>query len=93
MKKEHTWAFILLALAAMTKLYPLILVPILLIPFITDRDWKGLFRNAFVFVVTIGAIAAVCFAINPDLILGFLKYHMDRPLEVGCVAATLIYPL
>ena len=90
--KRPVLAFVILALATLTKVYPLLLAPLFLVPYLTDRDWKGLFTGAAAYAATGLAVVGACLLIEPDLIYGFLDYHMDRPLEIGCVAATLIYP-
>jgi len=92
-QKKYHWAFIILALATLTKLYPAMFFPIFLVPLLVDRDWKGAFTGFALYAVVGAAIAGICWAIDPELILNFLHYHSDRPLEIGCVAATLIYPL
>lgn len=90
--KRAPWAFMLLALAMMTKLYPAIFLPLFLMIFFVERDWKGLLSGLAVFVLTALAVVAVAMAIDPEMIFSFMNYHMDRPLEIGCVVATVIYP-
>ena len=93
LQKKYHWAFIILAVATLTKLYPAMFFPIFLVPLLLDRDWRGALTGFGLYAIVGAAVTGVCWAIDPDLILNFLHYHSDRPLEIGCVAATLIYPL
>lgn len=90
--KKMPAAFIILALAMMTKLYPAILLPVYLIIYLVERDWKGFATGAVWFVVGTAVVALPCLLIEPDLIMGFMGYHSARPLEIDSLAATLIYP-
>jgi len=90
--KRMPAAFIILALAMMTKLYPAILLPIYLIIYMVERDWKGFFAGGVWFAVGTALVAVPSLLIDPDLILGFMGYHTARPLEIDSLAATLIYP-
>ena len=92
MVKRAPWAFVLLALATLTKVYPALFIPILMVPYLVDRDWKSMAVGLVAYAGTGLLVTAVCLLIQPELITGFLEYHMDRPLEVGCVTATAIYP-
>ncbi len=90
--KKMPAAFIILALAMMTKLFPAILFPIFLMIFLVERDWAGLMSGVAWFVIGAVVVAIPCLLIEPGLILGFLGYHSARPLEIDSLAATLIYP-
>jgi len=92
LEKKYHWAFIILAVATLTKLYPAMFFPIFLVPLLLDKDWRGAFTGFALYAAVGAAVVGVCWAIDPELILNFLHYHSDRPLEIGCVAATLIYP-
>ncbi|MBQ9689513.1 MAG: DUF2029 domain-containing protein, partial [Candidatus Methanomethylophilaceae archaeon] len=90
--KKMPAAFIILALAMMTKLYPAILLPIYLIIYMVERDWKGFATGTVWFLIGAAVVVLPCLLIEPDLIMGFMGYHSARPLEIDSLAATLIYP-
>ncbi|MBP5734740.1 MAG: DUF2029 domain-containing protein [Candidatus Methanomethylophilaceae archaeon] len=90
--KRPMWAFILLALGMMTKLYPAMYFPIFLMMYIVQNDWKGAGNGFLWFALTSAVIFVPLMLIDPDLFMGFLTYHSNRPLEVGSLAATLLYP-
>ncbi len=90
--KRTAFAFILLAIGMMTKLYPAMYLLLFLTVYIIERDWKGALSGLFWFIVGTLAILIPVMLIEPDMIYYFLGYHSDRPLEIGSVAATLIYP-
>ncbi len=90
--KRTAFAFILLALAMMTKLYPAIFLPVFLMTYFVRKEWKEMFMGLFWFIVGTLIVVVPCMLIDSDLVFGFLGYHTARPLEVGSMPATLIYP-
>ncbi|MCL2607991.1 MAG: DUF2029 domain-containing protein [Methanomassiliicoccaceae archaeon] len=91
--KRYVWAFMFLSLATMTKLYPAILFPIFIIPFLTDRDWKNVIKGTAVFAITALVVVIPVMLSDPDMLSYFTGYHMDRPLHIESVMGSLIYPL
>jgi uncharacterized membrane protein len=85
--KKYIPAFILLALGIMTKIYPIFILPVLLIPFLAKKDIKSFFIY--------GAItAAVCliielpFLINdPSTAFSYLFQHSGRGMEIESIVA------
>ena len=92
-KNRYAWAFALIAIGMMTKLYPAMLFPIYFLLFAVKGEWKEAFKGTGVFVLVTLAIVIPVMIIEPDMIWNFLNYHSDRPLQVESVAASLIYPL
>jgi len=90
--KRYVWAFALLSIATLTKLYPAVLFPVFLIPFLMDRKWMDVLKGTAVFVITALAIVVPILLIEPDMIMNFLEYHADRPLHIESTAASFIYP-
>ena len=90
--KHPQWAFILLSMGMMTKLYPAMMVPIFLMVYVVEKDWKSFFSGITWFIVATLVIVVPVMLIEPEMIYNFLGYHTGRPLEVGSVTATLIYP-
>ncbi|MDR2699192.1 MAG: DUF2029 domain-containing protein [Candidatus Methanoplasma sp.] len=88
--KRYTWAFVLLSIATMSKLYPAVLFPIYLIPFFFNRDWKNVLKGAGAFIITSALIVLPFFLLDSETALHFLSYHMDRPLHVESATASLI---
>ena len=85
--RKYVPAFILLALGIMTKIYPIFLLPILLIPFLARKDLKSFFMY--------GALTAlVCFVIelpvlinDPSTAFSYLTQHSGRGVEIESVVA------
>jgi len=88
--KRYAYAFALLSIATMTKLYPAVLFPIYLIPFISNRDWSNTLRGAGAFFITAFVIVLPFLFFEPAAVFYFLSYHMDRPLQVESTAASFI---
>lgn len=86
-EKRYAPAFVCLALGAMTKIYPIFLLPILLIPFIASRDWKSVFKYGLI-------TAAVCMVIqlpflinDPSTAFSYLTQHSGRGVEIESMLA------
>ena len=91
-KNRYAWAFVLIAIGTMTKLYPAMLFPIYWLLFAAKGEWKEAWKGTAVFAIAILAIVVPVMIIEPDMIWNFLNYHSDRPLQIESVAASLIYP-
>lgn len=91
-KKRVSWAFILLALGMMTKLYPALLFPVFIMCYLAQKDRRSALEGTAWFVFVAIATILIVYLIEPMAITNFIDYHLQRPLEVGCVAATVIYP-
>ena len=92
-KSRYAWAFALIAVGMMTKLYPALLFPIYFLVFAVKGRWGEAFRGTAVFALVSLAIIVPVMIIDMDMITYFLEYHADRPLQIESVAASLIYPL
>ena len=92
-KSKYAWAFILIAIGVMTKLYPAMLFPIYFLIFAAKKEWNEAFKGTVIFAAVILVIAVPILIIEPDMIWNFLTYHSDRPLQIESLAASLIYPL
>jgi Gpi18-like mannosyltransferase len=90
--KRYTWAFVLLAIGTMVKLYPAVLFPIFMIPLIVDRDWKNALKGAGAFAAAAFAVLVPILILHPDMLYDFIGYHADRPLQIESLAASLLYP-
>lgn len=85
--KKYAPAFICLALGAMTKIYPIFLLPVLLIPFLADRDFKGFLKYGFL-TAAVCLIIELPFLINdPSTAFSYLTQHSGRGVEIESVVA------
>ncbi len=90
MEKKYTLAFIVMALACMTKVYPAIFLIAMLIPFSVRREWKGFFLGLFIFAA-VCVIVELPFLINdPSTAFAYLSYHSDRGLQIEAVVSSFI---
>jgi hypothetical protein len=98
-QRRFTLAYGLLAVGTMLKLYPLFLVPVVVL-----EQYRTLGRNplrtlpprpvlkgAAVFVAVVGAAFAVTALLNPAGVLGPFTYNSNRPLQVESVPASLLW--
>jgi len=88
--KKYMWAFVLLSVAMMTKLYPAVLLPIYLFPFIINRDWSNALKGGGVFVAVAALIILPFLILDHGSALHFLSYNMDRPLQIESTPASFI---
>ena len=91
--KRHGCACLLLAVGAMTKLYPAVLFPLYLLYLAYGRQWRDAAVSCAAFLGTCVLIVGVAWLINPELITNFLSYHTDRPLQIESVPASVVYLL
>lgn len=85
-------AFVLLAIGVLTKVYPAVFFPVMVLALLYDRRYRDAIYGAAAFVVTGVVVVAVCLLINPEIITTFIHYNGGRPLQIESVAASLIYP-
>ena len=90
--KRYTLAFVLLSMGTMIKLYPAVLFPIFLIPFIMNRNWNEVLKGTAVFVIASLAVIIPVMILQPDLLSSTITYHADRPLQIESLASSFIYP-
>lgn len=92
-------AYVLLAAGTLVKLYPLLLLPVLVLEqrrtLGSERLWEvppqPLLRGLAIFGGLVAAGFAVAWAINPDGWLSPLTYNTDRPIQVESLPATLLW--
>lgn len=90
-ERRYNWAFVLLAVGVLVKLYPAILFPVYVLLMMNQGRMREMAVGAASFV-TVGLVAvAVCWVINPEIITNFLSYNSGRPLQIESVAASVIY--
>ncbi|MGI6008745.1 MAG: glycosyltransferase 87 family protein [Methanomethylophilus sp.] len=88
MERKHDLAFFVLALATLTKLYPAVVFPVLLIYLWGKRDKMGVLRGFLIYCGTGLLVLLAFYAMGADP-LSFLTYHTDRPLEIEAAVASI----
>jgi len=89
LEKRYPWAFILLAIGMLVKLYPGILFLIFLMPFIISNR-KNALRYAVLFTATALVLFIPFFIMSPDNVFSFISYHSDRGIQIESVAASFV---
>ncbi len=94
-RRRWTWAYVLLALATMTKFYPVLLVAPLVVAQMRalppdQRHWRRLTGLGW-FAAICAALTVVSFAINPIGTYRQVSMLSHRPLEVESLPATLVW--
>ncbi len=88
-EKRYEWAFVLLAVGTLIKLYPAILMPVLLIYLLSIREYKHAGTSVMAAVITAMIVLGAILAMGSHP-LAFLDYHTERPLEIESFAASII---
>jgi hypothetical protein len=79
-----------LGLAAMTKGFPLIAVPVALAWLAVRVDRRMLLQSGAAVVAALAVPAAVALAISPSGAREAVEYHLDRPVQVESVPASVL---
>lgn len=88
--RRYTIAWVVLALGVMTKLFPVILVPIYLIYHWRLQQKPQILAGGAAFVVTLAVVAAVPLYINAAGFIDSFLYHADRPLQVESLYSSIL---
>lgn len=89
-KGKNAWAFAILGLATMTKLFPALAIAALLMVLLVRREWKNLAVGALVSVAVCVLVELPFVIIDPSTAFDYLDYHSDRGLQVESVFAGVI---
>ncbi len=85
MEKKYYWAFILLSIGMFIKLYPGLLLPFFLIPFLANRDFKLGIRCFSIFLAVSVLLIIPFIWMSPDTYLSFITYHTNRGIQIESV--------
>jgi len=90
LEKRYNASACVLALAAMIKIYPVILVPVFAMVLMSRRE----LRQSFIFIIVAAAVCLLTeipFLISdPGTAFAYLTYHSDRGLQVEGVVSSFI---
>ncbi len=97
--RRFTLAYGMLAIGTLLKLYPLLLVPILVLEqyralnlhVLRDRPPRAVLQGVALFTGAVVAVFAVSAILNPGGWLGPFTYNSQRPLQVESVPASLLW--
>ncbi|GAC1566172.1 MAG: hypothetical protein NVS3B14_06730 [Ktedonobacteraceae bacterium] len=89
------WAYVLLALATLLKLYPAIFVPVFLIAQYKQaggswKSWK-LWQASALFVATCALVTLVSLLLNVANTLYPITYFLNRPIQIESFPGTLLW--
>jgi hypothetical protein len=83
----------LLGLGAMTKLFPLVVVPVVLAWLVARGLRRDAWQGALACAATIAVVAGVALGVAPDGAADAVRYHVDRPVQVESSPALLLLGL
>ena len=79
---KHKTAWALVALGAMTKIYPVVIAPIFLIYYIRNREYKRIRDGIITFAAVSLAIALPFLIVSPTSLLNLYTYHAQRGIQL-----------
>ena len=83
-------AWVMIALGTVTKLYPALLAPVLLIYLISKRDYSSALKGIAI-CLAIGCASMLPFLIaDPESMFMFLTYHMDRGMQTEAIVSSFL---
>lgn len=86
----NVFAMVLLAFAAMAKIFPIILLPIFAICLFRKQDYENLAKGAAAFLITTIAICMPFIAMSFEGFLDSFAYHSERGLQIESSYASLL---
>lgn len=90
MKKRAALCFILIAISTMIKIYPGLVLAAFLLPYLINRDWKGLFGYGFLAVAVCVLIQLPCCIAFPDDCFNYITQNTGRLIQIeACIGPFL----
>jgi hypothetical protein len=85
--------FAVLGLAVMTKVFPIVVVPVAVAWLVARGRRRDARQGAMVCAAVVAAIATAAVAVSPDGALDAVRYHLDRPAQVESSPALVLLGL
>ena len=82
-----------LGLGAMTKLFPIVAVPVALVWLVARGRRREAWQGALACAATITVVAGAALAASPDGAADAVRYHLDRPVQIESSPATVLLGL
>jgi hypothetical protein len=82
-----------LGLGAVTKLFPLVAVPVVLVWLVARGRRREAWQGALACVATIAVLAGAALAVSPDGAADAVRYQLDRPVQIESSPAMLLLGL
>jgi uncharacterized membrane protein len=89
-RQMHKTAWLMLAVATMTKLYPVILAPVFLLANLKLRQFRPLVHGICAFAAGIGIIVLSCLWLSPSGFWESFSYHIGRGLQCESTYASFL---
>lgn len=83
-------SWFVLALATMTKVYPVVVVPVLLIDLLCRRRYRESFYGVAVFAAVCTVVILPFAVLSPDHFFDFFGYHMLRGLQIESIYSSIL---
>jgi hypothetical protein len=85
--------FAVLGLGAMTKVFPIVVVPVAIAWLLARGRRRDAWQGALVCAAVVAAIAGAAVAASPDGALDAVRYHLDRPAQIESSPALVLLGL
>ena len=82
-----------LGLGAMTKLFPLVAVPVALAWLVARGQRREAWQGALACAATIAVVSLAAVAVSPDGAADAVRYHLDRPVQIESSPAMVVLGL
>ena len=82
-----------LGLGAMTKLFPLVAVPVAIAWLVARGQRRQAWQGALACAATIAVVAMTAVALSPDGAVDAVRYHLDRPVQIESTPAMVVLGL
>ncbi len=87
---KFKFSWFILGLGALTKLFPLALVPLFAIPYLIKRRYKPLLSGLAILIFTGLMLVIPSFIISPEGFMEFFEFHTTRGLQLESSYASLL---
>jgi len=84
---------VVLGLGAMTKLFPLVAVPVVLAWLVARGRRRDAWQGGLACAATIAVVTGTALAVSPDGAADAVRYHLDRPVQIESSPAMLLLGL
>jgi uncharacterized membrane protein len=79
---QHKTSWVILALATMTKIYPVVIAPIFLLYYVRNHHYQRIWQGILVFIATSMVVVLPFIAADPGGLLSFMDYHTERGMQL-----------